>query len=73
MCHNREIEADGFHLDKKVEMLLSSDTAVGTLKSMGLATIGIADALNELRPDLVVILGDRYEMLAAAELSLIHI
>lgn len=67
----KEIEADGFHLDKKVEMLLSSDTAVGTLKSMGLATIGIADALNELRPDLVVILGDRYEMLAAAECAMI--
>lgn len=67
----KEIEADGFSIDKKVEILLSSDTSVGTLKSMGLATIGIADALNELRPDLVVILGDRYEMLAAAQCAMI--
>lgn len=67
----QEIEKDGFRIDKKVEMLLSSDTPVGTLKSMGLATIGIADALNELHPDLVIILGDRYEMLAAAECAMI--
>ncbi|MBD5233362.1 MAG: UDP-N-acetylglucosamine 2-epimerase (hydrolyzing) [Bacteroidales bacterium] len=62
----KEIEADGFVIDKKVEMLLSSDTAVGTVKSMGLALIGLSDALSELSPDIVVILGDRYEMLAAA-------
>ncbi len=67
----KEIEADGFNIDRKVEMMLSSDTSVGTLKSMGLATIGIADALNELHPDLVVILGDRYEMLAAAQCAMI--
>lgn len=67
----KEIERDGFTIDKKVEMLLSSDTSVGTLKSMGLATIGFADALDELRPDLVVILGDRYEMLAAAQSCMI--
>ena len=67
----REIENDGFVIDKKVEMLLSSDTAVGTLKSMGLATIGFADALAELKPDLAVILGDRYEMLVAAQACLI--
>lgn len=67
----KEIEQDGFTIDKKVEMLLSSDTSVGTLKSMGLATIGFADALNELRPDLSVILGDRYEMLAAAQACVI--
>lgn len=68
----KEIEADGFHIDKKVEMLLSSETANGTLKSMGLALIGFADALDELKPDLAVILGDRYEMLAAAEACLIN-
>ena len=68
----KEIEADGFHIDKKVEMLLSSDTANGTVKSMGLACIGFADALEELRPDLAVILGDRYEMLSAAESCLIY-
>lgn len=68
----KEIEADGFHIDKKVEMLLSSDTANGTVKSMGLATIGFADALEELKPDLVIILGDRYEMLAAVQSCLIY-
>lgn len=68
----KEIEADGFYIDKKVEMLLSSDTPNGTLKSMGLATIGFADALEDLKPDLAVILGDRYEMLAAAEACLIY-
>ncbi len=67
----KEIEADGFNIDKKVEMLLSSDTKVGTVKSMGLASIGFADAFSELQPDLIVILGDRYEMLAAASAALI--
>lgn len=67
----KEIEADGFHIDKKVEMLLSSDTPNGTVKSMGLALIGFADALEDLKPDVAVILGDRYEMLAAAEACLI--
>lgn len=68
----KEIEADGFVINKKVEMLLSSDTSNGTVKSMGLATIGFADALEDLNPDLVVILGDRYEMLAAAQACLIY-
>lgn len=66
-----EIEKDGFHIDRKIEMLLSSDTDLGTVKSMGVELIGIADAFAELNPDLVVILGDRYEMLAAAEAALI--
>ena len=68
----KEIEADGFHIDKKIEMLLSSDTANGTVKSMGLAIIGFADALEDLKPDLAVILGDRYEMLCAAQACLIY-
>lgn len=67
----REIEADGFSIDRKVEMLLSADTPSATVKSMGLAQIGLADAFSELCPDLVVILGDRYEMLAAASAALI--
>lgn len=67
----KEIEADGFRIDRKVEMLLSSDTHVGTVKSMGLASIGFADAYEELKPDLIVILGDRYEMLAAASAATI--
>jgi UDP-hydrolysing UDP-N-acetyl-D-glucosamine 2-epimerase len=65
------IESDGFNINEKVEMLLSSDTAVGITKSLGLATIGFADAYDRLKPHLVVLLGDRYEMLAAAQAALI--
>lgn len=65
------IEEDGFHINEKVEMLLSSDTAVGITKSIGLATIGFADALNRLKPDLMLVLGDRFEILAAAQAALI--
>jgi len=61
----RDIEADGFTIDRKVEMLLSSDTTVGVSKSMGLAITGLAEAFDELRPDMVLLLGDRYEMWAA--------
>ena len=68
----REIEADGFIIDKKIIMLLSSDTPNAIVKSMGLGTIGFADALEDLQPDLCVILGDRYEMLAAAQSALIY-
>ncbi len=67
----REIEADGFVIDAKVEMLLSSDTAAGISKSMGLGTIGFGDALERLRPDVAVILGDRFEALAAAQAVLV--
>jgi UDP-N-acetylglucosamine 2-epimerase (non-hydrolysing)/GDP/UDP-N,N'-diacetylbacillosamine 2-epimerase (hydrolysing) len=67
----RTIEADGFRIDAKVEMLLSSDTAVGVTKSMGLALIGFADAFENLRPDLIVVLGDRFEILAAASAALV--
>ncbi len=62
----RDIEADGFVIDRKVEMLLTSDTSVGVAKSMGLAMIGFGDAFAELRPDLVLVLGDRYEVFSAA-------
>lgn len=65
------IEEDGFHVDRKVEMLLSSDTAVGITKSMGLGMIGFADALAELKPDLILVLGDRYEILSAAAAAMI--
>ncbi len=67
----RQIEADGYVIDAKVEMLLSSDTAEGISKSMGLGMIGYADALKRLSPDLLVILGDRYEMLSVASTALI--
>jgi GDP/UDP-N,N'-diacetylbacillosamine 2-epimerase (hydrolysing) len=61
----RAIEQDGFNIDRKVEMLTSSDTPVGIAKSIGLGLIGFADALNELSPDIVVVLGDRFEILSA--------
>lgn len=67
----REIVADGFEIDEKVEMLLSSDSTNGVVKSMGLALIGFADALSRLKPNLIVILGDRVEALAMAEAALI--
>ena len=62
----REIEGHGFRIDRRVEMLLSSDTSVGITKSMGLALCGLADALADLKPDILVLLGDRYETFAAA-------
>jgi len=65
------IEADGFVIDEKVEMLLSSDTPVGIAKSIGLGVIGFADALERLKPDLLVLLGDRFEILSAAQAALI--
>jgi len=66
-----EIEKDGFKIDRKVEMLTSSDTPVGIAKSMGLGLIGFADALNELGPDLIVVLGDRFEIFAAVAAALV--
>lgn len=65
------IEQDGFSIDEKVEMLLSSDTCVGITKSIGLGIIGFADAFDRLRPDLLVVLGDRYEILAAAQAAMV--
>jgi UDP-hydrolysing UDP-N-acetyl-D-glucosamine 2-epimerase len=65
------IEADGFTIAERIEMLLSSDTPVGISTSMGLATIGMAGALERLRPDLLVVLGDRYEILAVVQAALV--
>ncbi|ODV54847.1 MULTISPECIES: UDP-N-acetylglucosamine 2-epimerase [Lysinibacillus] len=67
----KQIEEDGFVIDAKVEMLLSSDTATGVAKSIGLATIGFSDAFEKVKPDLLLILGDRFEMLAAAQTALV--
>ncbi len=67
----QEIQADGISIDRKVEMLLSSDTSVAITKSMGLGMIGMADALTELNPDLLLLLGDRFEIFAAASAALI--
>lgn len=68
----REIEKDGFSIDKKVEMLLSSDTPNATAKSVGLGTIGFADAYEDLKPDMVVVLGDRYEIISAVSTALFY-
>jgi len=67
----QEIEADGYRIDRKVEMLLSSDTPIGITKSMGLGMIGFADALAELQPDLLLVLGDRFEIFASVSAALI--
>jgi GDP/UDP-N,N'-diacetylbacillosamine 2-epimerase (hydrolysing) len=67
----RDIEADGFRIDRKVEMLLSSDTPSGVAKSMGLGLIGFGEALQQLRPDLMLVLGDRYEIFAAVAAALV--
>ena len=62
----KEIEKDGFKINKKIEMVLSADTSSSIVKSTGLGMIGFADALRDLKPDIVALLGDRYEILAAA-------
>ena len=62
----REIEADGFEICERVEMLLSSDRPEGIAKSIGLGVIGFSQAYARSRPDLLLLLGDRFEMLAAA-------
>ena len=66
----KEIEKD-FKIDKKIEMLLSSDTAVGISKSMGLAQISFSEAYEELRPDILIVLGDRYEIFSAVSAAMI--
>lgn len=67
----RDIEADGFVISERVSILLQDDSAQGITKSFGLATLGFADAFARLTPDLLVILGDRYEMLSAAQAGMI--
>jgi len=67
-----EIESDGFHIDERVDAVLAGDTPTATAKSFGLACIGYADAIRRLDPDILVVLGDRYEALAAAVVGLQH-
>jgi len=67
----RDIEKDGMQIGARVEMLLSGDTPSAIAKSIGLGTIGFADVLQQLRPDLLVLLGDRFEALAAAQAALV--
>ena len=70
----QEIEKDGFTIDCKIPIIdeTAPDNAVTTVKSMATALSGFADAYNQLKPDLVVVLGDRYEILAAATAALIE-
>lgn len=68
----KQVEQDGFIIHRKVEMLLSSDTPVGISKSIGLGVIGFADALEYLQPDLLVVLGDRFEIFAACQAAMVH-
>lgn len=67
----KEIEADGFNINEKIEIILSSDTAGSTVKSLGLATLGFAEVLRKLKPDVLLVVGDRYEILAATQSALI--
>jgi GDP/UDP-N,N'-diacetylbacillosamine 2-epimerase (hydrolysing) len=70
----KAIENDGYSIARKIEMLVSSDSDVGVAKSVGLGIIGFADALQELQPDVLVVLGDRFEMLAITSTAmLMHI
>ena len=67
----QEVEEAGFSIDAKVEMLLSSDTSAAISKSMGLGVIGFADTFERLDPDIVVVLGDRFEIFAAVSAAMI--
>lgn len=67
----REIKEDGFDIDIKVDMLLAADSAVAVTKAMGLGLLGFADALDRLSPDVLVVLGDRFEALVAAQSALV--
>jgi UDP-hydrolysing UDP-N-acetyl-D-glucosamine 2-epimerase len=64
-----EIEKDGFSVDARIECLLSSDSDVGMAKTIGLAMLSLADCLGQMRPDLLLIIADRYEMLAPAAVA----
>jgi len=68
----KEIEADGFTIDKKIPILSSSDTTNAIVKSVGTGVIEFADAYEDLRPDMIMVLGDRYEILAAVSAALFY-
>lgn len=67
----QQIEKDGFEIDEKIEMLLSSDTSVGISKSMGLAIISFSEVFNRLKPDIILVLGDRFEIFSAVSAAMI--
>jgi len=66
----REIEKDGFDVNARIECLMSSDSDIGMAKTIGVATLSLADCFGQMRPDLVVLTADRYEMLAPASVAL---
>src|SRR6201995_412345 len=66
----KEIEKDGFPIVARLECLLSSDTDVGMAKTLGVAVLALADLLGQMRPDLLLLIADRYEMLAPASVAL---
>src|SRR5258707_9661480 len=66
----REIENDGFHVDERIESLLSCETDVGMAKTIGITAMGFADTLSRTRPDILLLIADRYEMLAPACVAL---
>jgi UDP-hydrolysing UDP-N-acetyl-D-glucosamine 2-epimerase len=66
----QEIEKDGFEINSRIECLLSSDSDVGMAKTIGIAILGLAEALGQLRPDLLLLIADRYEMLSPAAVAL---
>ncbi|HEY0785175.1 MAG TPA: UDP-N-acetylglucosamine 2-epimerase, partial [Acidobacteriaceae bacterium] len=66
----KEMERDGFAIAERIECLVASDTDVGMAKTLGLAVLGLADTLARLRPDLLLLIADRYEMLAPAAVGL---
>jgi UDP-hydrolysing UDP-N-acetyl-D-glucosamine 2-epimerase len=68
----QEIELDGFSISRRVEMLQSGDTPAAIARSIGCGVIGLSDALEQLKPDIVVVLGDRFEIFAAAQACMIH-
>ena len=67
----KQIEEDGFRIDEKIEMLLDSETSAGIVKSTGLCAIGMADCLQRLKPDIIIVLGDRYELLPVCTSALL--
>lgn len=70
-CTYKNILDDGFNIDERIEILLSSDTSVGVAKSMGLGMLSYAEALERLKSDCIIILGDRYEALAMAQTAMV--
>jgi len=69
-CTGREIDRDGFSIDARIECLLSSDSDIGMAKTIGVATLALADCLGQMRPDLLLLAADRYELLGPASAAL---